>query len=281
MKKVKVKIPAKINLTLDITGNSGGYHLINSLVASVNLFDAVTLYRRDDGNITLTEKGITVGGNIADNNAYKAVKAFSERYATTGADIVLQKSIPIGGGLGGSSADIAAALIGMRALYGADCDIETLAAKLGSDVNYMLHGGYAVMSGRGEIVRPVKTNAAFHVLLITGNCQVYARDSYAKYDELGCNLPETTSEAVRYIKEGDTDGVLSCVGNALTVASSLICPEISANLAALKAVGADAAVMSGSGSTVCGLFRTQAGLKRARRALTSVYPSRMITARTL
>jgi 4-diphosphocytidyl-2-C-methyl-D-erythritol kinase len=76
MKKFTIKVPAKINLTLDVVGVDGKYHNIESLVTSVNVYDTVTVSRRRDGRITVDMRGIPVDCEICDNNAYKAAKLF-------------------------------------------------------------------------------------------------------------------------------------------------------------------------------------------------------------
>ena len=156
MKRVKIKVPAKINLTLDITGVKDGYHHLKSIVSSINLYDTITLIKRNDDKITLLEKGIESGCDTQKNNAFKACKAFINKFGTTGVDIVLNKKIPVGGGLGGSSADIAGVLNGMKKLFGIDGSVKDLADELGSDSRYMLEGGWAVISERGNKVKKLK-----------------------------------------------------------------------------------------------------------------------------
>ena len=128
MRKVKVKVPAKVNLTLDVLGLDGGYHSLKSFVASVNVFDTITVKARRDGKITLENRGVDVGCDITDNNAYKGAKSFIDTFGTCGVDIVIDKKIPVGGGLGGSSADIAGVLNALNRLFETDMNMEELAA---------------------------------------------------------------------------------------------------------------------------------------------------------
>lgn len=269
MKKFTQKINAKINLTLEVLGILDGYHLINSLVASVNIPDAVTLYKRNDGLITLKEKGIIVGGKIEKNNAYKAVKAFMERYGTNGVDIVIDKKIPVGGGLGGSSADIAGALIGMAKLYGVG-DIEELAQTLGSDVNYMLKGGYAIISGRGERVEPVLIKDKFYLIFITDETMLSAKAVYNKYDEQNGYLVEKepfSKVVADYIIKGETDKAFNLAYNDLLNPSLTLNPKIGENLELLSSLGANFVNMTGSGSTVFALFKSKKARDKAYKEL--------------
>ena len=90
MKKVKINVPAKINLTLDVLGAKNNYHQIESLVASVDIYDTVYLTERKDGKITLDMKGIPVDCPIVDNNAVKAARLFCEKFSTYGVDIKIK-----------------------------------------------------------------------------------------------------------------------------------------------------------------------------------------------
>ena len=106
MDTVRVKAYAKINLTLSVTGVKDGYHMLDSIVTSVDLYDAVKVKKRRDGLVSVTMRGCG-SENIpfGSNNAVKAAQAFIEKYSTRGADITVNKNIPVGAGLGGSSAD--------------------------------------------------------------------------------------------------------------------------------------------------------------------------------
>lgn len=280
MRKVKVKIAAKVNLALDVTGKSGGFHEICSVVASCALYDAVTLYKRDDGLITLKERGLSVGVPAEENNAYKAAKAFQARFGTQGVNIVVDKKIPVGGGLGGSSADIAAVLIGMRALYGAKDGISGLAEELGSDVNYMFTGGYALMLGKGDTVVPLGVKRRLDLVLITGG-SVGAGNCYKKYDELNPPPTKTARAAAKYLVFGDLEGYASKAENALYAASLSFCPQMAENIAALKNSGAVAALMTGSGGTVFGVYKTKNEAKTAYKNLKPRYGDKVILTHTV
>lgn len=106
MNTVKVKSYAKVNLTLDVVGTAGGYHLIDSLVASINLYDLVCVKKRKDNLISVSMHGMDSEGIPPEqNNAFRAGETFVRRFSTKGADITVYKNIPIGAGLGGSSAE--------------------------------------------------------------------------------------------------------------------------------------------------------------------------------
>ena len=175
MKKITVKIPAKFNLTLDVIGKNENYHDISSLVCSIDIVDEITVVKRKDDKITLKMTGLPVNCPITDNNAYKAAALFQNTFKTGGVDIVVNKNIPVGGGLGGSSADIAGVLKALNLLFETDMNMVELAASLGSDAPYMINGGYAIISGRGEKIEPHKSQKTLYFLLITENAEISAR----------------------------------------------------------------------------------------------------------
>ena len=159
--KKNVKAYAKINLTLNITGRNDGFHDIESLVTTVDIYDTITVSARRDDKITLEMR--MAGKRFAEdipverNNAYKAAKLFAETFKTGGADVKIVKRIPLAGGLGGSSADAAGVLNAMKILYGVSEDVKPLADMLGSDTGYMTSGGFALISGRGERVEKIES----------------------------------------------------------------------------------------------------------------------------
>ena len=102
MNTVKIKAYAKINLTLDVTGVSEGYHLLDSFVASISLYDLLVVRKRKDKLVSVTMHGMDSKGIPPEsNNAFRAGEAFVRRFSTTGADITVYKNIPMGAGLGG------------------------------------------------------------------------------------------------------------------------------------------------------------------------------------
>ena len=118
MNTVKVKAYAKVNLTLEIVGSEKEFHLLDSLVASVDLFDYIVLKKRKDKLSSITMHGL--GSETIPpekNNALKAAERFSQIFGVNGVDITVYKNIPMGAGLGGSSADIGGVLKGMAKLY--------------------------------------------------------------------------------------------------------------------------------------------------------------------
>ncbi len=281
MKKVSYKIPAKINLTLDVLGTTDGFHDIKSLVASIDVYDTVTVKKRSDNLITLTTVGKKVDCDIFDNNAYKAAKLFMDKNKTTGVDIKIKKDIPIGGGLGGSSADIAGVLKCMEALFNTGKKLAPLANNLGSDAAYMLEGGYAVLTGRGEKISKKDINKVLYLILISEQKSTSARGVYKAYDRIGKEFKPCTMASVNALKENDMQKYKTIAKNDLTDGALTFVPEIYANVHALKKAGALTALMTGSGSCSFGVFEDKKQRDKALKKLKPLYADQLIKAQTV
>ena len=267
MNKVKIKSYAKVNLTLRLVGQAQGYHLLDSLVASVDLFDFLTLKKRKDTQNRVQMRGLGSETILPENNnALKAAEAFCKRFSTCGVDITIDKNIPIGAGLGGSSADIVGVLRGMAKLYGVQDKValKMLADELGSDTGYMLSGGFARMQGRGEQVQPINCKETLHFLLLCPEVSVSAGACYKAYDEM-----EIERKAAPYKAENDTENCIAAlinkdkngVGrylmNDLFEPAARLCKEVKKAYDEALAFSPLGVTMTGSGSCVLALFETK------------------------
>ena len=285
MKKVTVRIPAKLNLTLDILGKANRYHNLRSLVASINVYDTVTVVRRNDDVVTLKEQGFSSGCPVEKNNAYKAAKLFMDTFYTPGVDVILKKNIPIAGGLGGSSADAVAVLLAMNKLYEINGALTPLADKLGSDTNYMLTGGYAVLSGRGNIVERIDFKKKLYLILCLESNGITATDAYASFDEIDELYPATTDVALNVLKsnsKGAFEHFATTIKNDFAKVAIEKVPEIKKNIARFLEHGAIASSITGSGSTTFGLYRSKKERDVAFNKLKSyIAEDRLVKAHTL
>ncbi len=281
MKKIKIKANAKLNLTLDVKEGAGGYHDINSLVTNVDIYDEITLVKRTDHVIHIFMSGLPLDCSILDNNAYRAASLFIKTYKTYGVDIYIKKNIPVGGGLGGSSANIAGVLNGLKSLYELDCDVTPLANRLGSDAGYMTLGGWATMAGRGELVIPLDVDRVFDVLVISGETSVSTKECYNEFDRLGKAPRGTTAKAVKALIGGDDETFYSALKNDLYAPAQKFVTGMKEGIAALKAAGAKAALMTGSGSAVFGIFDGKKAVTKAYNALKIVYGDRIVKTQTV
>ena len=280
MKKTVVKAPAKINLTLDVIGAEKNYHEIKTLVSTIDLYDKITIVPRKDSHINLIMKGLAVDCPITENNAFKAGKLYMDKISSTGADIIIEKNIPCGAGLGGSSADIAGVLNGMQKAYKKDADLLPLANSLGSDSGFLLSGGYAVLTGRGEKIASKNIVKTLYLIIITEDKPVSSRASYKMYDKLEKTYKPCTAAAEKALKEDDFKKFCSCIKNDLYLASSQIVEDIKYNLMSLKKAGAPAQIMTGSGSAVVGIFEDKKQRDLAFKKLFPLYGEKLIKAQT-
>ena len=280
MKKIVIYAPAKVNFTLDILGTEGNYHKIKTLVSTIDLFDKITIKKRKDSRINLVMKGFAVDCEITENNAYKAAKAFVDKYKTLGVDIVVDKKIPVGAGLGGSSVDIAGVLNGMKKLFETD-EVLSIANSLGSDSGYLLDGGFAVLTGRGEKVEKKDIKEKLHLLIITEEKKITSKESYNLFDKQAKAYRPCTASAEKALVEKDFYRFCLILKNDLTSASVSKIEEIKANLIALKKAGAAAQIMTGSGTAVFGVFASKNQRQKAYKALYPLYKDKLIKAQTI
>ena len=185
---MKVKVFAKINLTLSVGAKCGRFHPIDSLVTSVDVSDTVEVMAREDDAIDLSCDADIV---TEQNSAYRAAVAFQNAFATKGVSISVRKEIPLGAGMGGSSADAAAVVYCMCKLFDVDIssvEVHSLCADLGSDVNFMLRGGFARMRGKGDDITFASAAKRMYFALTTFNVQLSAADVYYRFDVVSSQI---------------------------------------------------------------------------------------------
>lgn len=257
--KTQIKAYAKINLSLAITGEANGFHNLDSVVTTIDLFDTITVSKRKDDKINLIMRGI--GEDVlssVNNNAYKTAMLFKETFKTKGMDIKIIKNIPLAGGLGGSSADVAGVLNALKKVFDIDEDVKPLADKLGSDSGYLLTGGFARISGRGEIVSPIESSAEFWVLLVYSETGVNTADCFKKYDQMQSEKDDFDNDKlITAIESGDVVEISKHVKNDLSKPAISLCDELAKNINALKSLSPLCASVSGSGATCFALFETK------------------------
>lgn len=266
MNSVRVKSYAKINLTLDILGVADGYHMIDSVVASIDLCDVISAKKRKDGLISIVMHG---EGSEAipyeNNNAARAAEEFAKRFSTCGADITVWKNIPVGAGLGGSSADIAGVLNAMAKLYGVSdfAAVKQIADSLGSDCGYMLRGGWARISGRGEKVKPIDSNLKLDIGLLVPESGVSTAECYRVSDR----LPKggySSDNAERAVLECDAAGLCKSLSNGLKAAAVELNADVGGCIEELESFAPLGVNMTGSGSGVYAVFENDQFLRYAQ-----------------
>ena len=269
-----LKAFAKINWSLDITGvRPDGYHLMDMVMQPVSLCDEITLSEAPD--LSLATDGNPPSRADASNLAWRAAALLRETCGVRqGVRIFLHKSIPMGAGLGGGSADAAAVLFGLNRLWHLDLSpekLEELGLSLGADVPFCLRGGLVRTRGIGEILedRPCAVN---YWLLVFQPCRALStREIFEAYHARE-SVPRPDTEGVlSALAAGDSALLAASLGNVLESVSAVRCPEIPEAVSALKNAGAFAARMTGSGSAVFGAFRSRALAEKARALLEKRY----------
>lgn len=175
------KAYAKINLTLEIVGKKDGYHLLESIVVPIDLHDTLIFEKSNTDEVISNV-------NIKNNNIYKAINLFKKQYnITDSVKITLNKQIPIGYGLGGSSADISSTLRGLNKLFAINAplkDLETLANELGSDTLFCLYNKRSYIYGRGDKIQQISKNENLKFLLILPETKLLTKDVFQIYSTL-------------------------------------------------------------------------------------------------
>jgi 4-diphosphocytidyl-2-C-methyl-D-erythritol kinase len=280
--------PAKVNLTLRVLGRrADGYHELESLVAFANIGDTVRLVPGDGLSLTVRGPSAAKAGPEADNLVLKAATALAARIigVRLGA-FALEKMLPVAAGLGGGSADAAAAL---RLLARAnelrldDARVFEAACATGADVPVCLEPRVRVMHGIGEILSPPLDLPALPALLVNPGVAVPTRDVFARWSPAATPLPLFDWAAAGGI--ANRDQLLRLVGlqaNDLEAPAIAVAPAIAEVLAALRALpGCRLARMSGSGATCFALFSAATEAILGAEALSGQHPQWWVRAGAL
>lgn len=259
---------AKINLGLYVLGKrSDGYHDIWTIFQELEFHD--TLYFRKHADkllITTDHPSLPVGEN---NLVWQAVRLLSRRTSCPeNVAIHLEKRIPLGAGLGGGSSNAAATLRGMNRLFQLGLplnELAALAAELGSDVPFFLHGGTALATGRGENIHPLSDISPVWILLVNPGIQVSSGWAYKNV-----NLRLTNFQEIISVLPQGKDIVLT--GKNRTLLHNMLEEPVIKQYPVIRSIktqlldeGAEWTMMCGSGSTVFGIFSRNALVEKARQ----------------
>lgn len=268
---------AKVNRSLRVLGKRpDGFHELDTIFQTVDLTDTLVFLEGEegDGTVSLTIEGAPLPADES-NLVLRAAHKLRERFSVRrGAHIHLSKRIPIGGGLGGGSSNAATALRGLSALWqltATDADLHLLAAKLGSDVPFFLLGGRARGRGRGEILTVLPDGPEEWLLLVFPPFSLSTAAVYGAFT--GPAL--TDSAAQTNLRGADSGGGPD--RNDLEPAAESLRGELRRLRLALSDLGATSARLSGSGSTVFGVFGDENSARRAFEGLVGLRKEMMAT----
>jgi 4-diphosphocytidyl-2-C-methyl-D-erythritol kinase len=258
---VTVRVPSKVNLHLAVGAvRKDGFHELATVFQSLSLTDEVTVAIADEPGVEVRGEGASTVPTDGANLAWRAVEELA-RHAGKGAEepkvrVLIRKSIPVSGGMAGGSADAAATLVGLANLWKLDIgrdELAHVAATLGSDVPFMLHGGTALGTGRGEQIVPVLTRHTFHWVLAFARGGLATPKVYAELDRLrATGEPPRVGEVepvLEALAAGDPRQLALLLGNDLQAAAVSLRPGLRRTLRAGVDAGALAGTISGSGPT--------------------------------
>ncbi|MDO4978456.1 MAG: 4-(cytidine 5'-diphospho)-2-C-methyl-D-erythritol kinase [Eubacteriales bacterium] len=258
---LELKAYAKVNLGLDvIRRREDGYHDVKMIMQTIKLYDQLTMQRNNSGEITVTTNlpYLPVGKK---NLVYRAIDLIREEYGIKdGVDVQLTKHIPVAAGMAGGSTDAAAAFVGMNQLFKLNITQDTLlkyAVTLGADIPYCIMRGTALSEGIGEVLTPLPSIPSCWFLVVK---PVFSISTKFVYENLHLNentVHPDIDGMVEAIKAGDLAGITSRMGNVLEDVAISDYPQIAKIKETMNSLGAMNSLMSGSGSTVFGIFTSK------------------------
>ena len=270
---VTVRVPAKVNLELLVgPPRADGYHPLATVYQAVGIHDDITVEVADEWSVRVT-------GPFADevpaddtNLALRAARLLAGDSLDSGpVAISIHKKIPVAGGMAGGSADAAGALVACDALWGLGLhkeELEELAAELGSDVPFLIAGGTAMGSGRGERLAPVLAHGTFHWVFALSDTGLSTPAVYAECDRLRGEapvaMPAPKPETMAALRSGDAHALAAVLENDLQEAAFSLRPDLGEVLSEGLGLGALGGIVSGSGPTIAFLVEDkEAGIDLA------------------
>jgi len=273
---IKERAFAKVNLTLHVTGQrEDGYHLLDSLVVFAGIGDEITASTADDISLQVTGPFAGDLGEESENNlVLRAARLMSSRQ---GAEILLEKNLPIASGIGGGSADAAATLRALSRLWECDMPQSNQALSLGADVPVCLDSSPKRMRGIGEDITLLSNSLPSQsIVLVNPRLPV---STPAIFQSLSSKrnppMPDAIPSGLSAIAFWDW---LKTQRNDLEAPAIALCPKIQECLKALISQSAGLARMSGSGATCFGLFEMQEAAAKAANAIQATHPDWWVAA---
>lgn len=263
---VHVRAPGKLNLFFQVGDRQeDGYHDVASAYQAVSLYEDVYALPAADFSISVSGSVDVSGVPVDDRNlALRAARAVAQRIGVDGGvHLEVVKHVPVAGGMGGGSADAAAALVACDALWGADlgsAELHRLATRLGADVPFALMGGTAVGTGRGDRLSPALARARFDWVVVVDDAGLSTPEVYARLDEIRerhapdiappPRAPEVEPGVLQALRSGDPVALAEHVRNDLQAAALNLHPALRDVLETGERAGALAGIVSGSGPSI-------------------------------
>jgi len=283
--KIYEKAPAKINLMLDVLHKRpDGFHEVEMVMTMIDLADRLEMSEQKRDTIIITSQAGYIPLDEK-NLAFQAARLIKERYdVRKGVHIHLDKKIPVAAGLAGGSSDAAATLRGLNRLWGLNIPKEELlklGAELGSDVPFCVGGGTALATGRGEVLKPIPSPPQCWVIVAKPPINVSTAEVYGRLRSDQIQEHPSAERMIEALEQGSFPQMCKALGNVLEEVTLKMHPEVQQLKEGMLKLGADGALMSGSGPTVFGLVSKESKVARIYNGLRGfckeVYAVRLLT----
>jgi len=284
MKSVVLKSPAKLNLFLQVLSKrEDGFHNISTLFQRISLYDEMAFKSNLSGRILLDcgKSKLPIGRK---NLVFKVAELLKQEYGVRqGVDIKLKKRIPIAAGLAGGSSNAATALLGLSNIWGLNLkrlQLLSYANKLGSDISFFLHDeSWALGTGRGEIIQPLKIDMKLWYVLVVPCVKVYSSKVYQGLKLQLTKVNDNVNILIHNLKNNSLNAIDSLLRNDLEPEVIRFCPQLLKLKERLKSFDSKGVMVSGSGPSVFALTESEKKAKKIASILSKKF-TRVYVVRT-
>ena len=272
--KIKVNAPAKVNLAVDVMGRRpDGYHTVSLVLQAISLYDTVTITKNDSEEITIScnDKNVPCDER---NIAYKSAERFfhTTGIKNTGVSIHIEKVIPSQAGLGGGSSDGAAVVMGLNVMFNThlkDKEMEEICSYIGADVPFFISGGTQLATGIGTDMEKLRPMPDCYIVVCKPDINVSTKEAYDAIDAQSVKQFKYSDEVVKGIFMRSLNSVVTSMYNDFDVFLDI--KEVNHIKKFMYDHKAKGACMSGSGSAVFGVFKTEKQAENCANALRENY----------
>ena len=281
MNSINITARAKINLSLEVKGKrSDGYHLLSMVMQTVDISDRIKISENRTGRINIAGNTDRIPFDARNIGFRAAVRFLREIRSGMGYDIFIEKNIPSGAGMGGGSADAAAVLSGLNYMNQEPLSMNRLmelGLELGADVPFCLAGGTRLAEGIGEKFTQLR-DLDLNLLIVKPDWGISTSQVFRRLNLDSISGNPDNEKLVKAINENDRQGIYANMGNALYETSLAFVPEMKNIISKLYSdFRCPKAMMTGSGSTVFGIFEDAEDLKKAHAYFSEIYRDVYIT----
>ncbi len=268
---MKQKAYAKVNIGLDVLRRRpDGYHELKMIMQTVAICDELTFEKKSEPGIQLRIDGSDLAADKNNLVWRAAALLMKEKHIEAGVSITLKKRIPIAAGMAGGSADAAATMRGLNDLFGMGYSMENLrelGVKLGADIPYCISGGTMLSEGIGEVLTPLPAPPDCHLVVAKPDIDVSTAFVYQNLRVDSLPFHPDIDGMAKALAAGDLKGITDRMGNVLETVTVREYPVIDKIKKRMCGLGAENALMSGSGPTVFGIYKERETAENAAKAI--------------